>query len=121
MMLAGCFCRKRFSGIRFGLWLLLWMIVVTVGLPMLVFFAWIVIAQDPWPRVAGGLIAIPTVMAILAGILYAFNLPFVILGMYSTFYRTRLGGMFRTRPITGASPFAVVPSDARIEPEGGLP
>ncbi|MFZ1933658.1 MAG: hypothetical protein WCB27_10500 [Thermoguttaceae bacterium] len=121
MMLAGRFCRKRFSGMRFGLWLLLWMPVVTVGLPMLIFLAWIVIAQDPWPRVAGGLIAIPMVMTIFAGILYLFNLPFLILGAYSTFYRRRLEAMFRVKSIPAPASLGTTPFAANIETEGVLP
>jgi hypothetical protein len=121
MMLAGRSCRKRFSGIRFGLWLLLWVGVVTIGLPMLIFLACSVIAQMPRDQFAGGLIRISIVMAILAGILYAFNLPFLILGMYSAFYRRRLEAMFRVKPIPGPASLGTTPFAANIETEGVLP
>ncbi len=121
MMLAGRCCRRRFSGMRFGLWLLLWIGVVTVGLPMLIFFACVVIAQMPWNQVAGGLIAIPAVMAMLAGIVYALNLPFLILASYCTFYRSRLEEMFRARPMPDLAAVATASSDVRIETECGSP
>jgi hypothetical protein len=120
MILAGRSCRKRFSGIRFGLWLLLWMGLITVALPMLVFLVWIVIAQDSSPRVVAGLVGIPIAGTMLAAIFYVFNLPFLILGMYSDFYRRRLEGMFRVRPIAEAVPLAAI-SDACIETERGSP
>ena len=122
MMLAGRFCRKRFSGLRFGLWLLLWIEVVTVGLPMLIFLGvlgWMAIAQGPLAQFAGGLIAIPMMMTMLAGIVYVFNLPFLILGTRNTFYRRRLEGMFRGSPqpdvpATAASPFAACVETERM-------
>jgi hypothetical protein len=121
MLLAGGSCRKRFSGKSFGLWLLLWIVVVTVGLPLAVLLGVSVIMQLPLADLLGSLLAICVVMGVSAGIMYVINLPFVILGMYSTFYRSRLEAMFRGRPIAEVSPFAIAPADARIEPEGGLP
>ncbi len=126
MMLAGRFCRKRFSGLRFGSWLLLWIEVVTVALPMLIFLGYVAISQDPWPRAAGGLIAIPVMMAMLAGIVYAFNLPFLIVGTCSTFYRRRLEGMFRGSPkpdvpATATSPFAACVETERMAPVTDAP
>ena len=124
MMLAGRFCRKRFSGLRFGLWLLLWIEVVTVGVPMLIFlgvFGWMAIAEGPSARFAGGLIVIPVMMAMLAGIVYVFNLPFLIVGTRSTLYRRRLEGMFRGSPkpdvsATATSPFAACVETERMAP-----
>ncbi len=121
IMLAGGSCRKRFSGMRFGLWLLLWIVVVAVGLPLVVLFGVSVIMQLPLADLPRSLLAICVVMGVLAGIMYVVNLPFVILGMYSPFYRSRLEGMFRARPIAAASPFAIAPADASIETEGGVP
>ena len=95
IMLAGGSCRKRFSGMRFGLWLLLWIVVVSVGLPLVVLFGVSVIMQLPLADLPRSLLAICVVMGVLAGIMYVVNLPFVILGMYSPFYRSRLEGMFR--------------------------
>ena len=121
MLLAGRSCRRRFSGMRFGLWLLLWIVVVTVSLPLVVLFGVSVIMQLPLADLLQSLLAICVVMGVSAGIMYVINLPFVILGMYSTFYRSRLEGMFRARTSAAASTLAVAMADAREETEGVMP
>jgi hypothetical protein len=91
---------------------------------MLIFLGvlgWMAIAQGPSAQFAGGLIVIPVMMAVLAGLVYAFNLPFLVLGTYSTFYRRRLEGMFRGLPrpdfsATATSPFAACVETERMAP-----
>lgn len=94
MMLAGRFCRKRLSAIRFGLWLLGWMLAITVGLAIIVFFA-VESFYGGGPRnLVRGLIVVPVMAAFIAGIVYLFNLPFLVLALGSPFYRERLKAMF---------------------------
>jgi hypothetical protein len=121
MMLAGRFCRQRFSAIGFGLWLLLWTGVVTVALPTLILVVWIVIAHDSSPGIAGGLVAIPFVATLFAAILYVFNLPFLIVSLYSTFYCRRLETMFRAKPMPESAVLATTSPNACIETGYGLP
>ena len=64
---------------------------MTVGLPMLILVVWIVIAHDSSPGIAGGLVAIPFVAAMFAGILYVFNLPFLIVSHVQHFLPPSLG------------------------------
>jgi hypothetical protein len=105
MMLAGRYCRKRFTPRRFGLWLLVWISVVTVGLSLLLLFAFALITQG-FHDFGRGLLVIPTMAAFLAGLVYLFNLPFLILGLNSPIYRRRLEAMF----CVGHKPENLVPA-----------
>ena len=98
MMLTGRCCRKRFSPKRFGLLLLVGLGVVTVGLPFSIYLAvMLIIPPESRRYVMYGLIAIPIMSAMLAAIINIINLPFLILGLNSPFYRRRLEAMFRVR------------------------
>ena len=97
MMLTGRFCRKRCSPRSFGLWLLVWLGAVTVGSAISIYLAWNMMAQQLWANFIQGLIVIPTMAALLAGIVYIVNLPFLILAVKNPFYRRRLEAMFRVR------------------------
>jgi hypothetical protein len=96
MMLAGRYCRKRFTPRRFCLWALVWIGVVTVALALSFFFAYVLMAKQ-YHGFTRDLIVVPTMAALLAGIVYLCNLPFLILALNNPFYRRRLEAMFRVR------------------------
>jgi hypothetical protein len=103
MMLSSRFCRKRFSPRRFGLWLLVWLGALCVGLALLVYLVANTMARQPVGGFLEGLIVIPMMAAILAGIVYLVNLPFLILSLKNPFYRRRLEAMFRVGPDGGTA------------------
>jgi hypothetical protein len=110
MMLAGRYCRKRLTPMRFSLWLLLWLAVVTEALAFLFFFAYVLTTQQ-FHGFTRGLTVVPTMAALLAGVVYLCNLPFLILVLNNPFYRRRLEAMFCVRPRMprhgdGATPMA---------------
>jgi hypothetical protein len=117
MMLAGRLCRKRFSPIRFGLWLLLWIGVVPVGTALSIYLAYSMLAQQRPDRFVAGLMAIPTMAAFLGGIVYLINLPFLILGLKNPFYRRRLEAMFRGAAVSEAAAATTLSIDAATETE----
>jgi hypothetical protein len=97
MMLAGRYCRKRLTSMRFSLWLLVWLGVLTEVLALLLFFAYILMTGGA-PGFTRGLSTVTTMAALLIGIVYLCNLPFLILVLNSPFYRRRLEAMFCVRP-----------------------
>ncbi len=95
--LAAFSCRKRFSGLRFSLWLALWVVLATF-----VFYTAAALIQV----MASGLSLVMVLMQILmvvfiyAGILVASLLPFEILWFKNAFWRKRFEAIFgnTTRP-----------------------
>jgi hypothetical protein len=94
MAIAAHFSRNNFTPVRFGLWLLLWIALVSEVAVLCV--AGLIITVN-WAF--GGQFLILVFMAsilalIVAGIIYVANLPFLILIMKSPFYRARFDAMF---------------------------
>jgi hypothetical protein len=105
MMLAGRFCRKRYSAPRFSLCLLMWLVITTVGLPLSLLLGWlIIIPQGTTSRWTSAAIPLCIAAVIFAGIAYLMNLPFLILAIKNSFYRRRLEAMFRMKMNRIATP-----------------
>ena len=93
MMLAGYFCRKKYSTPRFLGFLLLWVGATAVGLAAIFGIFLIVITFDLQAIVTIAIILIP-VSLFLGGVIYLINLPFLILAFKSPFYRERFERIF---------------------------
>ena len=104
MMLTGRVCRRRFTPWRFGLWLLFWTGVVSLALSLSILF--VAVGLIVGAPIITGLIIVPMMAAIVAGIAYLVNLPFLILVLNNPLYRRRLEAMFRVRQhAAGGGPF----------------
>jgi hypothetical protein len=99
------FCRKCMGGVRFSLWLLLWMVVAfdAVLLPAFLLMA-VIMGQSIG---AGELLTIMFVQGTFAGaIVYLFALPYLVFTFRSDFYRERA---MRCLGLSDAPPAAVEP------------
>jgi len=95
---AGCCCRKRYSNLRFMLWLALSTVVVC----MVILLGYFVIAMTIMSTMGGMsnmwirmLLQISVMGLVLGGCLYVILLPFMILAFKSGFYRERFFACFR--------------------------
>jgi hypothetical protein len=104
MLLTGFFCRRRFSPQRYLGGLLLWTVIVTFGLFMAIFILGMIL--NPNPREMGvALVIIIPATVLIAGLIYLFNLPFLLLAFNTSFYRRRFKDIF------------LRPQDDRLEEE----
>ena len=91
--LAGFSCRKRFSPGRFLAWLLMWTVVPCMLLPLL-WMSLILFAAGPPPGQLPMIALMLTVSsAVLGGLVYLWNLPFLVLAFKCPFYGERLRKM----------------------------
>jgi len=99
MMISGYSCRTQYQPGRFMLWLMLWIVVASAGCAAVAMALSVGLSAPSTPQaVLGifmGLIMGFFVSPFLAGALYAFNVPFMILAFYSSPYQKRLRGMFQ--------------------------
>ncbi len=93
MMLAGYFCRKKYTPQRFLGLLLLWVGATAIGLAATFGILSIVTTFDLQYTAIITIIFIP-VSLLLGGIIYLINLPFLILAFKSPFYRERFERIF---------------------------
>ncbi len=101
---AGCCCRKRYSGLRFMLWLAVW----TVGICMVIVLGYfgiaMVIMTIMGSSLPGTLMSVFLQLFIaglaLGGSLYVIVLPFMILVMRSCFFRERFYACLRLKSMT---------------------
>jgi hypothetical protein len=97
MMITSLFCRKRCSLGRFLGWLIVWNVAATMGL-MLVYGALMALAailMADWRILVHVAMIMVFTALLVAGVLYALNLPFLILAFKSPFYGDRLERIFR--------------------------
>jgi MFS family permease len=92
------FCKKKYSPIRFMLWLVLWMVLLG-SFATLIFFILGSLILSSWPsRLISQLIQVLFVGLILGLFIYVLNLPFMLLGFVSPFFRERLYVCLRLKP-----------------------
>ncbi len=91
MSISGFMCRKKYAPWRFLIWLLIWMGVLSTVLML----AYVILLTTLEKAFSGeDLIILIPVAAILGSMLYALNLPFLILAFNSPFYRERFVKVF---------------------------
>jgi hypothetical protein len=96
-VLAALLCRKRYSGLRFMLWLALWVVVNSVA-AMLTFMVIMFLIQGNLPNDLTSMLLQVLVVGLVAGLLlYAINLPFMILSFCSSFFRERFYACLRLK------------------------
>jgi len=95
-VLAGWRCRIRYSSLRFMLYLAFWTIVVCLVSMFVVFLA-VSIIQQMNVSISSVLIMIPIVGLILGACLYVIVFPFMILAIYSPFFRERFYACLRLK------------------------
>ncbi|RKY09073.1 MAG: hypothetical protein DRP66_03070 [Planctomycetota bacterium] len=97
--LTGWRCRRRYTALRFMLWLALWCPVLCLtamlAYALTVFIIMIVIMGRSFPMEA--IIQIPLVGLLIGGILYLLLLPYMILVLNSDLFRRRFYGCFRLK------------------------
>ena len=92
--LAGFMCRKKFSPVRFSVWMAVWVLLLTNG-----FFMAFVLIQCVLSHTPLGMIPVQVLLAglIFTGILIILLLPFEILLFKNAFWRTRFEAVFRLK------------------------
>jgi len=117
-VLAGWRCRTNYNGLRFILWLALWSIIASLAAMMIfMVFAWIV--QRPPINMLKSILLQVLIMGLVTGLLlYAINLPFMILAFYSPFFRERFYACLRLKsmPTTAAQADADRPGEQNPDP-----
>lgn len=97
-VLAGWRCRKRYGPVRFMLWLAVWMVVACLACT-LVFYAIVFFAQKISIPITSILLLSSVVGLVLAVCLYLINLPYMILALWSSFFRERFYVCLRLKPM----------------------
>jgi len=114
-VLTGWWCRKRYSGLRFTLWLGVWNVVVFLGTSIVVFVGTGILRGIPewWSELWFVMTSIVLIEALICGgCVYAIVLPFMILAMRSSFYRQRFYACLHLKSM---------PADTTAEPNQSLP
>lgn len=92
MTLTAWCCRKRYTGLRFFLWLILWTAVCCLG-TMSLYFVITLFTNDWGDRAAEMFMQLIVTSLILGGVLLLIQMPYVLLGMFNRFYRPRFLGL----------------------------
>jgi hypothetical protein len=109
-VLAGWWCRKHYSGLRFMLYLALWTVSASL-VGMLVIYSIVFIVQRVSISISEVLLIVPVVGAVLGAFLYVVVLPYMILALRSSFFRERFYACLRLKSMP-ATAGAVPNSDA---------
>jgi hypothetical protein len=102
-VLTGWWCRKRYSGLRFTLWLGVWNAVVFLGTFIVVLVGTGILRGIPewWSELWFVMMSIVLIQAlIVGGCVYAIVLPFMILALRSSFYRQRFYACLRLKSMS---------------------
>jgi hypothetical protein len=105
-VLTGWWCRKRFSGLRFILWLGVWNVVVFLGTSIVVLIGTGILRGIPewWSELWFVMTSIVLIEALIfGGCAYAIVLPFMILALRSSFYRQRFYACLRLKSMPTAT------------------
>lgn len=100
-VLAGWRCRKRYSPVRFMLWLAIWMVAICLASMILFYIITFFIQKVPIP-ITRILFMASIVGLILAIFLYVINLPYMILALRSSFFRERFYACLRLKAVSAA-------------------
>ena len=108
-VLAGWQCRNRYSGLRFVLYLALWTVTVCLASTLVFYPIVFIIQQVPVP------ISTVLLVALIAGLafgtfLYVIVFPYMILALWSSFFRERFYACLRLKSM----PTAIVQADADL-------
>ena len=103
-VLAGWHCRDKYTGLRFILWLALWSIIASLtAMIILIALTWVV--QRPPVYMLKAIMFQALIMGLVTGLLlYAINLPFMILAFCSPFYRERFYACLRLKSMPTTTP-----------------
>jgi len=94
-VLTGWRCRRRYTALRFMLWLAVWCIAVCVmAMFIYVAIAFVIMSQST-PSGASFFVQILLVGLIFGGIVYVLLLPFMIMAFKNSLFRERFYGCFR--------------------------
>ncbi|MHC4620911.1 MAG: hypothetical protein ACYTEQ_24455 [Planctomycetota bacterium] len=105
-VLAGRRCRKHYSGVVFMLWLAVWVIAAAMA-SMLVLYTSAFIIQGASIS-AFIVLMVACVGGLVFGLcVYVINLPYMILGLRSAFFRERFYACLRLKSMSGAAGPAV--------------
>jgi hypothetical protein len=104
--ISGYFCRKNFQPVYYALWMLLW-VPVAMAACMAVVAVIVVVSQSGFsPGPAESMVMVLALMfssLMMSGMLYVFNLPVMILTMFSPCYQERFRNMFcKNTPESGS-------------------
>lgn len=106
------FCRKKYSPVRFMLWLAVWTILLG-SFSTLIFFILGSFILSSWPsRLIQQLIQVLLIGLIFGLFIYVINLPYMLLGFVNPFFRQRFYACLRLKP----KPIIAEQDD--IKPEG---
>ena len=114
-VLTGWWCRKRYSSLRFILWLGVWNAVVFLGTFTVVLVGTGILRGIPewWSELWFVMMSIVLIQAlIVGGCVYAIVLPFMILALRSSFYRQRFYACLRLKSMS---------VETKAEPNPSLP
>jgi hypothetical protein len=100
-VLAGWRCRKRYSGVRFMLWLAVWCVGMCILLMLVFLGIWMLASSVSVPISVYLYLGIILGQAlVIGGLLYAALFPFMILAFRSGFFRQRFYACFRLTGMT---------------------
>ena len=114
-------CRRNQTPRRFGVWLPLWIIVLS-ALGGMLYAVIMSIITGEWIPVIHMVLSAPAVSGVTGAILYLFLLPFLILTSLSSVYRDRFVTVLRlkeddpTKSISISSPLAPLPQTGEGSP-----
>jgi len=97
-VLAGWRCRKRYGPVRFMLWLAVSMVVVCLASMLMLYVIVCLVQKAPIP-ISTILFVASLVGLILAICLYLINLPYMILALWSSFFRERFYACLRLKSV----------------------
>ncbi|MCP4611093.1 MAG: hypothetical protein GY845_20480 [Planctomycetes bacterium] len=113
-VLAGRQCRVKYTGLRFILWLALWSIVSCFAAMMILVVFTMIIQRPPLQMLKTILFQVLITGLVTGLLLYVINLPFIILAIYSPFFRERFYACLRLKSMTTAA--AQSNTNEHIEP-----
>lgn len=95
-VLAGWRCRKRYSNVRFMLWLAVWCVGICILLMLVFLGIWMLASSVRVPiSLYLYLLMVLSQALVIGGLLYAALFPFMILAFRSSFFRQRFYDCFR--------------------------
>ena len=102
-VLAARLCQKHYGGLRFTLWLALWTVISSVS-AMLTFMVIMLLVGGRLPNDLTSILLQVLIVGLVAGLLlYAINLPFMILVLSSPFFRERFYACLRLKSMPTAT------------------
>ncbi len=95
-------CRKRYSNLRFMLYLAVWTVAACLGITIL-FYSIVFIVAWAHISISTALLMVSVIGLVLSVFLYVIIFPFMILALRSSFFRERFFACLRLKPLPVAS------------------